>query len=348
MPTWPTSPALLLLPSAALVNLVLTFWGTLLLTLVAAHCAPSHGMRKLLLLVPFAKIAADACARIPADSYVLSPFAGTRWDLGRFAAGFGWDASSQLVPAFSMHLEALRAGHWHPLSGGDMLANALYRRQAWPLLVLLLAAAASVAALRLYRRARAFWDFHHSLSDRGPKLRLGRVCVRRAPDSALDAFAAGVLRPTIWLPKRGSGLQPAELHAILRHELAHVRHGDVVLFALIGLASDVLWFVPGMLLLTRRIHDAAERAADAAAVRGGADPLALARALVSVAERRLSAGAVANAAGASSAEARIRALLTQWERRAQRGLPTSARIAQVLLSVGLALVALQSSFFGFR
>lgn len=136
-------------------------------------------------------------------------------------------------------------------------------------------------------------------------------------------------------------MKPAELHAVLRHELAHVRSGDVLLFALLGVASDLLWFVPGVRVLTRHIHDVAERAADTTAVRGGADPIALARALVSVAEHRL-AGAVANAAGASSTEGRIRALLARHE------LAASARIPLGLLSLVLALVALQSSFFGFR
>jgi BlaR1 peptidase M56 len=342
MPVWPASPALLLVPSAALLNLVLTFWGTLLLALLAARCAPSHAMRKLLLLLPLAKLAADACAGIPADNYALSAFAGTRWELGRFGAGVGWNAAAQLVPELNFQLEALRSGRWHSLSGGDLLAHALYRRHAWPLLVALLVAIGTVAALRLYRRGRAWRRFHRDLPLTGPALRLGRIAVRRSPGRAGDAFTAGVFRPTIWLPERGSGLRPAELRAILRHELAHVRHGDVTLFALLGVVSDLLWFVPGMQLLTRRIHDAAERAADSAAVRAGADPVALASALVAVAERRSLAGAVANAAGASGVEGRIRALLDRHER------PPAARLALALLSLSLALVALQSSFFGFR
>lgn len=339
---WPASPALLLVPSAALLNVVLTFWGSLLLALLAARCAPWATLRKLLLLLPLAKLAVDAAAGIPADNYALSAFAGTRWELGRFGMGFSWDASSQLGPSIVMHLAALRAGRWHSLSGGDVIANAVYRQHAWPVLALLLAAVATVAGMRLYRRALAWRRFHRDLPLAGPKLRLGRIAVRRSPGRASEAFAAGVLRPTIWLPPRGSGLRPAELRAILRHELAHVRHGDVALFALLGVASDLLWFVPGLSQLVRRIHDAAERAADSAAVRSGADPLALASALVAVAERRLQAGAVANAAGTSGTEGRIRALLRP------RQLQVSVRLALALLSLSLALVALQSSFFGFR
>lgn len=341
MPGWPAAPALLLVPSAALLNLVLTFWGSLLLALLAARCAPSPGLRKLALLLPFAKLAVDAAAGIPADNYALSAFAGTMWDLGRFGIGYGWDASSQLAPSLVMHLEALRAGRWHSLSGGDVIANALYRRDAWLVLALLLAAVATIAGWRVYRRARAWRRFHRDLPLAGAKLRLGHIAVRRSSGAA-EAFAAGVLRPTIWLPPRGSGLSPAELRAILRHELAHVRHGDVALFALLGLASDVLWFVPGLTWLTRRIHDAAERAADTAAVRGGADPVALAKALVAVAERRLQSAAVAHAAGASGTEGRVRALLSP------RQLPVVARFALALVSLSLWLVALQSSFFGFR
>lgn len=342
MPGWPGAPALLLVPSAALLNLVLTFWGCLLLALLAARCAPSPALRKLCLLLPFAKLALDAAAGIPADNYGLSAYAGTMWELGRFRIGFAWDAASQPVPSVVMHLEALRAGLWHSLSGGDVIANALYRREAWPVLALLLAFVATIAGLRLYRRARAWQSFQRDLPLAGPKLRLGRIAVRRSPRRATEAFAAGVLRPTIWLPPRGSGLSPAELRAVLRHELAHVRHADVALFALLGVIGDLLWFVPGLSLLTRRIHDAAERAADSAAVRSGADPLALASALVAVAERRLQAGALANAAGASGTEARVRALLRPHQ------VPVLPRLALTLLCLSLSLVAFQSSFFGFR
>jgi hypothetical protein len=347
MPVWPAAPTLLLVPAAQLLNLVLTFWGTLAVAWLAARWAPSLTLRKLILLLPLGRLVHDVCAGVPADNYALSAFAGTRWELGRFQLGFGW-GNAHWGPSLELHLGALNGERWHSLSGGDLLAHALYYRGAWPVLVLLLVLALAVAAARLCARVVAFRRFGRVLAARAGDsrrgLRVGRAFVRRCADASWGGFTTGIVRPTVWLPKRSDGFGRAEIRAILQHELAHAARGDVALFALLAFVSDGLWFVPGIGWLVRRIHETCERAADLTAVRRGADPTALAHALVIAAEHRLGQVAGASAAGTTSTTQRVRALLAPSLQ------PTAAwRVALLTLwSATLAWVTLYSSFFGVR
>lgn len=341
MPAWATDPALLLLSGARVGNALLAFWGALALALCAARIAPWPNVQKYLLLVPFLKLALELGAAIPADNYALSHFAGTRWELGRFGLGLRVEAAS--VPAIELRLGALRDGQWHSLSGGDLLTHALYYRGAAAMIATLMVLCAVVAGLRVARRLRGWHAFGRTLpAPARSGLRVGRARLRRGLDSDYTPFTTGLWRPVILLPRRGAGLGAAELSAVLRHELAHVRRGDVALFALVDLASDALWFVPGAKLLARRIHAAAEDAADAWAVARGADRVALANALLVVAEQRRAPGASAGAAGATPGGRRIRQLLSPERRLGRLQVAMTAAA-----STGLAAIALQSTFFGY-
>ena len=345
MALWADASRWLLLPVAQLFNFVLTFWGALAFALLAARFAPSPAFRKHLLLLPFVKLGYDLWAGVPADNYALGAYAGTRWALGRYQLGFGWEAPT-LVPSLQLRLGALGGETWHSLSAGDLLAHAVFYRGAWALLALLLLVTVAFSLVRVTRRLRAWRRFGRALARDAARgqhgLRLGRATVHRCA-RGIGPFTSGVLRPTIWLPARTAGFGPAERRAILRHELAHIRHGDVALFALVDLLSDLLWFVPGVGLLAARVHEAAERAADAAAVRRGADPLALASALTTAAQLRLAGGAAASASGGTATARRVRTLL------APPAAPARARaLLLAVISASVAVAALQSSFFGFR
>lgn len=65
-------------------------------------------------------------------------------------------------------------------------------------------------------------------------LRAGRL------NALPEPCVVGVLRPMLLLPTVGEA-QPA----VLRHELAHVRHGDAPFGLIAWLAYAVAWFVPG-------------------------------------------------------------------------------------------------------
>lgn len=87
------------------------------------------------------------------------------------------------------------------------------------------------------------------------------------------------------VPERAfDALGPAAQNPVIAHELAHLRRYDPALLLLLGLVSDVFFFVPGMAAALRRITCDLELSADALALQGGATRAGLVNALVALAE----------------------------------------------------------------
>lgn len=124
------------------------------------------------------------------------------------------------------------------------------------------------AALRATGRARLVTSL--------PEIREARV---RSPQ------VAGWGRPRLLMPRGLPALlDDAELEAVLLHELAHVRRGDLRWNLLQRVVLALLWFHPVAWALQAAIAHERERCCDALAVQHGARPAALARALVKLAE----------------------------------------------------------------
>jgi len=84
-------------------------------------------------------------------------------------------------------------------------------------------------------------------------------------------------------------LGDAEVESVLAHELAHLERGDGLWFPLIALVQTVLWLQPMNHWAAAGFRHTAELACDDRAVAITGNPLVLARALVQVAARTLSA-----------------------------------------------------------
>ncbi len=82
-----------------------------------------------------------------------------------------------------------------------------------------------------------------------------------ATDASL-AFCAGVLRPRIYL-SRGliDQLRPAELDAVLLHELHHCRRHDPFRYSAVLALKDVCFYLPVLGWLARYQRESADRAA---------------------------------------------------------------------------------------
>ena len=177
------------------------------------------------------------------------------------------------------------------------------------------------------------------------RLELGALTLSESP-SITSPLVLGMAE--ICLPQGLSrALTDAELDAVLAHELAHLERRDGVWFPMAALLQAALWFQPLNHWVLRRFRQTAELACDDRAVELTADPLALARALVQVAERALPPGESALAPTMATAGG---ALVVRVKRlTATRGLPPSAgKWGRSWAMLSLAAIGAATASFGVR
>jgi beta-lactamase regulating signal transducer with metallopeptidase domain len=193
---------------------------------------------------------------------------------------------------------------------------------------------------RFARRMRALRAAALRIDTRFVGCRRVPVLISREYDG--PPFTAGLLRPYVLLPARGvRGLREEQRRAVIEHELAHVRHLDVLLVGALLYVSAFFWFLPGVSWLVARIRALVEQSADDAAVRAGVDPVALASALVEVAEALTFAPEAELAVGRSRRALLARATrLVSPERAGSRALGALRVLALALVGAGVL-----SSFF---
>jgi beta-lactamase regulating signal transducer with metallopeptidase domain len=81
----------------------------------------------------------------------------------------------------------------------------------------------------------------------------------------------GIRQPAILLPAGWREWEPAELDAVLAHEISHVARRDALAERLSLLHRAIFWFSPLSWWLARHLADLAEEASDDAALAAGAD-----------------------------------------------------------------------------
>ena len=203
-------------------------------------------------------------------------------------------------------------------------------------------AGVAVMLLRLAHEARVLARVRHAPAPAA----VGAALRRTARGGLVDAIpqireaavpspqVTGWRRPLLLVPRGLSAtLATAELDAVLLHELAHVRRGDLRWNLLQRVVLALLWFHPVAWSLQASVARERERCCDALAVRHGAQPTALACALVKLAE----AGArptlaMAMSQGGALVE-RVRGLLEPAQAAA-----TPRRRAALALAISLACV----------
>ncbi len=292
-------------------------------------------VRLVMFLLPVAKLGWELARGIPAGAFFWARQSGAKQDLGSFNLGF---AVRDWVPAPHLALGAISSGTTYPQSAADLFATALTRRVSSHALLVAVVAMLGVFALLLGRRVaritRAPRD-RRTVATRAVGLRTARVLVSDAYQGV--PFAGGTLRPWVCFSRyTWDALSTEEREAVLAHELAHLRHHDLLVLSLVALAADLFWFVPFARWLPRILGEQCELRADAAAVRRGTDATILAATLVHVAELVAQAQPAPTLAfvrpGAEPLLARRVARLVEPPR--ARG-----RIAGVAVVLGVALVA---------
>jgi beta-lactamase regulating signal transducer with metallopeptidase domain/peptidoglycan/xylan/chitin deacetylase (PgdA/CDA1 family) len=189
---------------------------------------------------------------------------------------------------------------------------------AWLAGVALLATRA-VGGWLLVRRLRRSAEpvaarFEELASRVSERLRVSRA-VRLCRSALVEVPAVvGHLRPVILFPASAfSGLTPAQLEAVIAHELAHVRRYDYLVNLLQTAAETLLFYHPAVWWVSRRARDEREHACDDAAVLCVGDVLLYARALAALEQLRarnfIETTALAVAADGGSLMRRIRRLV---------------------------------------
>jgi len=191
---------------------------------------------------------------------------------------------------------------------------------AWCCGVLLLSARTVLAWVITQRMARQ--DTHapaapwrEALAHALRRVRLSRP-VRMLASARVDVpMVIGLWRPLILVPAGAlTGLTPAQLEAILAHELAHIRRHDYLVNLLQSLVETLLFYHPAVWWLSHRIRVEREHCADDLAVQCCGDAVLYARALAHIEELRFAAAPQpALGVGGGALLARIRRLLSGTE-----------------------------------
>ena len=149
-------------------------------------------------------------------------------------------------------------------------------------------------------------------------------------DSVAMPMTWGWRRPVILVPAAAADWPLSRRTVVLRHELAHVRRGDVVTQLLAQWACAVYWFNPMVWLAAFRLRVERERACDDEVLRLGTRASDYANHLLDIARECQAPGLRASAAVAmarpSQLEHRLRAILDPTVRRAGRATATLATV----------------------
>jgi beta-lactamase regulating signal transducer with metallopeptidase domain len=214
---------------------------------------------------------------------------------------------------------------------------------AWLAGVLLLAARA-VGGWLVVRRLRRSAEpvaarFEELVARVSERLKVSRTVTLCRSALVEVPAVVGHLRPVILVPASAfAGLTPAQLEAVIAHELAHVRRHDYLVNLLQTAAETLLFYHPAVWWVSRRARTEREHACDDAAVRCVGDVLLYARSLAALEQARAQkireTAALAVAADGGSLMRRIQRLV-KLERNS-----TDARASAPLAAVAaLALLA---------
>ena len=202
--------------------------------------------------------------------------------------------------------------------------------------------AGAVRTARMVRQARPA-AYAQALADTVRReLGIGRpVRALESPGAAVP-MTWGTQRPVVLLPEAARHWPAERLHAVVLHELVHVRRHDLLAQIAAQAACCLYWFHPLAWLAARSLRKERERACDDAVLSGGVPApdyaghlLELARALV---QRRSLADAPAMAES-GDLEGRVRAVLDGGRNRAPLNRRLAATVA-VLAGAFLMPVAL--------
>jgi bla regulator protein blaR1 len=129
-----------------------------------------------------------------------------------------------------------------------------------------------------------WWQVRRAVRMATPADFIGPLRVMYGPER-FEPGVFGIFRPVLLLPKGiANRLSPAQLQAVLAHELCHVRHRDNLTMAIHMTVEALFWFHPFLWWIKSRLIDEQERACDEEVIRLGSEPMVYAESLLKVCE----------------------------------------------------------------
>jgi bla regulator protein blaR1 len=216
---------------------------------------------------------------------------------------------------------------------------------AWSPGVLLLAIWAAGSAVLFVRWIAGTARLRRLLSRAEPGAPVGFAGSRPIPvfrtNERVEPGIVGVFRPVLVLPRGiDERLAPAQLEAVLTHEIGHVQRRDNLTAAAHMLVEAVFWFHPLVWWIGARLIDERERACDELVVASGHDREAYAEGILDVCEH-YAATPLRCAAGISGSDLKRR--ITQIMR--YQGMK-SLKLAKKFLLSSAAVLALALPLIG--
>lgn len=204
---------------------------------------------------------------------------------------------------------------------------------AWAagVLLLILRTGAGMAWIRRRARGPAAVEWERRSTQLAQRMGIRRPVAVRLWDDLDSPVTAGWRRPVILLPAPlAANMAPAQMDALLAHELAHIRRHDYPANLAQIAVTTLLFFHPVVWWLSRRLDAERELLADALAAQALGDPRSLAQALAELDRQRHGGFAPAQAATGGELLIRVRALVTPPAGRAR----LRAVIPAILAAVG--------------
>jgi bla regulator protein blaR1 len=166
--------------------------------------------------------------------------------------------------------------------------------------------------------------------------------------SMIEPGVFGVFHPILLLPEGISeNLTPEQFHAVLDHELCHVRYRDNLTAALHMCVETLFWFHPIVWWIGGKLVDERERACDESVLNRGSHPTDYAQGIVNVCKtyREAPLLCVSGIAGANLKK-RVRQIMT-WRRTFQltflrKSLLASAGIVAVAVPLVIGMIRAQT------
>jgi bla regulator protein blaR1 len=129
-----------------------------------------------------------------------------------------------------------------------------------------------------------WWRFRAAVRAGSP-LQLEIPIKAMSSATLLEPGVFGVFRPVLLLPEGiFDRLTPAQLKAVIAHELCHVRHRDNLSAAIHMFVETVFWFHPLVWWIGKRMVEERERACDEEVLRLGSEPRSYAEGILKVCE----------------------------------------------------------------